>query len=50
MESETKILLSIESLNIFHSTSKKELAPKIHYEYDINVVFYKNKKEASLSR
>ena len=28
MESETKILLSIESLFIFHSTSKKELAQK----------------------
>ena len=26
MESEIRILLSIESLNIFHSTSKKELA------------------------
>ena len=36
MESETKILLSIESLNIFHSTSKKELAEIIK---DILFVF-----------
>ena len=30
MDSEIKILLSIESLNIFHSTSKKDLADYLY--------------------
>ena len=38
MESEIRILLSIESLNIFHSTSKKELANKNKISIDLLIL------------